>query len=219
MKILAPKNENDDIVNKKYVDDGLSGKQATLVSGNNIKTIDGNNILGSGDLEIITSDIEQKNLYTFEGIDYYYQFYGASSLSGIIVNIGYEVDVVLATLALINQSVEELQQSYAPTLSAIQAIHIPDDVYESSTLIINIHNLGCMTCYISPSTKYVQSAIFTNFEQGYSVNFGSNPNALTIYYSAVNSVKSTTVANIVTCTTAQYNSSSKDSNTMYLITD
>ena len=219
MKILAPKNENDDIVNKKYVDDGLSGKQATLVSGNNIKTIDGNDILGSGDLEIITSDIEQKNIYDFEGVNYYYQFYGASSLSGITVNIGYNVDVVFATLVLINQSVEELEQGYAPTLSAIQGIHIPDNVYESPTLIINIHNLGCMTCYINPSTKYVQSAIFTNFEQGYSVNFGADPNNLTIYYSAKKKVASETIKNIVACTTAEYNESSKSSDTIYLITD
>ena len=35
---------------KKYVDDGLSNKQATLISGTNIKTINSNSILGSGDL-------------------------------------------------------------------------------------------------------------------------------------------------------------------------
>lgn len=219
MKILSAINENDDIIRKKYVDDGLDSKQPTLISGTNIKTIDGNNILGSGNLEIITSDIEQKNAYIFEGITYYYQFYGTSSLDGIIVNIGYEVDVVLATLALINETIEELAQDYAATLAAIQNIHIPDTVYESPVLIINIHNLGCMTCHINSNTKYVESAVFTNFEQGYSVNFGIDPNNLTVYYSAKKKVGSETIKNIVTCTTAEYNASSKSSDTIYLITD
>lgn len=219
MKILSAINENDDIVRKKYVDDGLGSKQPTLISGTNIKTIDGNNILGSGNLEIITSDIEQKNAYILEGITYYYQFYGTSSLDGIIVNIGYEVDVVLATLALINETIEELARDYAVTLAAIQNIHIPDTVYESPVLIINIHNLGCMTCHINSDTKYVESAVFTNFEQGYSVNFGADPNNLTIYYSASDKVESKNITNIVTCTSTEYDSLSKDSSTLYLITD
>lgn len=37
---------------KQYVDDGLAAKQATLVSGTNIKTINSQSILGSGDLTI-----------------------------------------------------------------------------------------------------------------------------------------------------------------------
>lgn len=37
-------------INKGYVDDGLSGKQDTLVSGTNIKTINGLSIIGSGEL-------------------------------------------------------------------------------------------------------------------------------------------------------------------------
>lgn len=37
---------------KTYVDNGLSTKQNTLISGTNIKTINGNSLLGSGDLTI-----------------------------------------------------------------------------------------------------------------------------------------------------------------------
>lgn len=37
---------------KQYVDDGLSNKQDTLVSGTNIKTVNGNSLLGSGDIAI-----------------------------------------------------------------------------------------------------------------------------------------------------------------------
>ena len=48
---------------KTYVDNGLSAKQATLVSGTNIKTINGNSLLGSGDLTIAGGG----------GADYYLQ--------------------------------------------------------------------------------------------------------------------------------------------------
>ena len=174
----------------KCVYDELEEKQDELVSGTNIKTINNQNILGSGNINIsgtINSDVEQKHSYNLSGQTYYYQFYGVSSIDNITVNVGVEVDVIYATLALIMQSIEVLQNGYAPTLSAIQGIHIPNDAYETNTMVIAIHNLGCMTCYIDPSTKYVTQAIFTNFEQGYSVNFGENPNALTVYYSALNS--------------------------------
>lgn len=52
MKILAPITENEDISSKAYVDTGLSSKQATLVSGTNIKTINNESILGSGNISI-----------------------------------------------------------------------------------------------------------------------------------------------------------------------
>lgn len=41
---------NNQLANKGYVDTGLSGKQSTLVSGTNIKTINNNSILGNGDI-------------------------------------------------------------------------------------------------------------------------------------------------------------------------
>ena len=44
--------DNNDIPNKKYVDDLASTKQNTLVSGTNIKTINGDSLIGSGDLII-----------------------------------------------------------------------------------------------------------------------------------------------------------------------
>lgn len=40
------------IANKEYVDGAISGKQDTLVSGTNIKTINDNSILGSGNINI-----------------------------------------------------------------------------------------------------------------------------------------------------------------------
>lgn len=40
------------IASEQYIDDKLDGKQPTLVSGTNIKTINGESILGSGDIVI-----------------------------------------------------------------------------------------------------------------------------------------------------------------------
>lgn len=45
---------NDHAASKKYVDDGLSDKQAVLVSGTNIKTINNQSLLGSGNIDIQT---------------------------------------------------------------------------------------------------------------------------------------------------------------------
>ena len=44
--------DSGDAVPKSYVDNGLSEKQATLVSGTNIKTVNGNSLLGSGDIAV-----------------------------------------------------------------------------------------------------------------------------------------------------------------------
>ena len=46
---------NDHAASKKYIDDGLSNKQAVLVSGTNIKTINNQSLLGSGNIDIQTS--------------------------------------------------------------------------------------------------------------------------------------------------------------------
>jgi len=43
---------NNHAASKKYVDDGLNSKQATLVSGTNIKTINNQSVLGSGNLNL-----------------------------------------------------------------------------------------------------------------------------------------------------------------------
>lgn len=41
------------VANTEFVSKSLEGKQDTLVSGTNIKTINGESIVGSGDLEIV----------------------------------------------------------------------------------------------------------------------------------------------------------------------
>lgn len=58
--------DNGDAVPKSYVDSQVSTKQATLVSGTNIKTINGTSLLGSGDITIggTPSAIDANTIHT-----------------------------------------------------------------------------------------------------------------------------------------------------------
>ena len=48
--------ENGNLIDETEMNSALAGKQATLVSGTNIKTINGTSLLGSGDITLQTSD-------------------------------------------------------------------------------------------------------------------------------------------------------------------
>ena len=72
---------------KSYVDSGLSGKQATLASGTNIKTLNGNSILGSGDLTTNSALIGNAALFTFSFVDTANTFYTAPSPSGGVIDL------------------------------------------------------------------------------------------------------------------------------------
>lgn len=52
----------DDATSRAYVDNGLNGKQAKLISGTNIKTINGNSLLGGGDLVIDAGRVNWGNI-------------------------------------------------------------------------------------------------------------------------------------------------------------
>lgn len=53
----ADKSDLEDLATKDELTSGLSGKQATLISGTNIKTIEGTSLLGSGDIQITASQV------------------------------------------------------------------------------------------------------------------------------------------------------------------
>lgn len=52
MKYLGEISDTKDMVNKGYVDQALSSKQDTLISGTNIKTINGESVVGNGNLAV-----------------------------------------------------------------------------------------------------------------------------------------------------------------------
>lgn len=66
MSSKADLSDLDDYVTIDNFNSGLSSKQATLISGTNIKTIEGNSILGSGNIQITA---EQVGTYTSSEID------------------------------------------------------------------------------------------------------------------------------------------------------
>ena len=84
--ITTPTQSNH-IANKRYVDNAISGKQDTLVSGTNIKTINGESILGSGNITIqgggafdvvdlpwitgVPTNISRNGIYKITGDIYY----------------------------------------------------------------------------------------------------------------------------------------------------
>jgi len=72
---------------KSYVDTGLSGKQATLVSGTNIKTLNGSSILGSGNLSVNSALVGNAALFTFSFVDTANTFYTAPSPSGGVIDL------------------------------------------------------------------------------------------------------------------------------------
>lgn len=58
------------VYNKTEIDTALNGKQDSLVSGINIKTINGNSILGSGNVEITGGGSSNKTWYFTEASDF-----------------------------------------------------------------------------------------------------------------------------------------------------
>jgi len=94
---------NNQLVNKKYVDDSLVSKQDLLVSGSNIKTINNESILGSGDISItgeLPSITTATNIWELEegiydvesGVNLYYKSggYVTTSSYGAFLFVGHE---------------------------------------------------------------------------------------------------------------------------------
>lgn len=52
-----------------YQDSIISNKQSTLISGQNIKTINGQDILGEGNIEIVGGEVDLTNYYTKDEIE------------------------------------------------------------------------------------------------------------------------------------------------------
>lgn len=94
---------NNQLVNKKYVDDSLVSKQDLLVSGSNVKTINNESILGSGDISITgklpsittTTNIWELNQGVYDvgpSVNLYYKSSGyvTTSSYGAFLFVGHE---------------------------------------------------------------------------------------------------------------------------------
>ena len=98
---------NNQLVNKKYVDDSLVSKQDILVSGSNVKTINNESILGSGDISItgkLPSITTATNIWELEegiydvgpSVNLYYKSGGYVTTSsygfGVFLFVGHEAN-------------------------------------------------------------------------------------------------------------------------------
>ena len=64
--LLGDKADKSDTYTKQEVDTALSGKQATLVSGTNIKTVGGTSLLGSGNVPTLKASLDGETLVLAE---------------------------------------------------------------------------------------------------------------------------------------------------------
>lgn len=85
--------DNTNYPSEKLVKDSLDGKQATLVSGTNLKTVNGNSLLGAGNLSVIGREVLSADRTYFVSLS------GSDSNSGLtagaaFLTVQHAVDVV-----------------------------------------------------------------------------------------------------------------------------
>lgn len=161
----------------------LDGKQATLVSGTNIKTIGGENILGSGNLEVpLGNDIAIINLdanqnYTFT----------SSSPSKIIVKVSATVRTAIGSTPVLTFTNEPLK----PTEIVLDITRLAD-AYDNKLVTSGVwNNRNLIYQTIRPT---LSSSYSTGFVLFGGVKFNSTGSFFDIKYTTLHT-SSTDVAN------------------------
>lgn len=137
----------DEIENKGYANKSeLNSKQETLVSGTNVKTINGQSILGSGDLKIATMPLSTSTSSTMSLSPNIYYRNTSTSLTSLSISLGNVTDNTI-----INEYfIEFTTSSNGTTISLPNTIkwangEIPTFEANTTYQISIINNLGvCM---------------------------------------------------------------------------
>ena len=137
----------DEIENKGYANKSeLNSKQETLVSGTNVKTINGQSILGSGDLKIATMPLSTSTSSTMSLSPNIYYRNTSTSLTSLTISLGNVTDNTI-----INEYfIEFTTSSNGTTISLPNTIkwangEIPTFEANTTYQISIINNLGvCM---------------------------------------------------------------------------
>lgn len=104
-------------VNKSYVDSALNGKQDKLTSGTNIKTVNGQSLLGSGDIAISGGgDVTAAGNNTFTGNNVFSGFAIADILDGTQYQITGDNGILMFTNGVTNEDIQ-LNGVATPTYS------------------------------------------------------------------------------------------------------
>lgn len=275
MKNLSAVDENKDIATKEYVDTGLSGKQATLVSGTNIKTINNQSILGSGNIGIQggnstdvqvngTSIVSNDTANIITNSEYNSStnkiatmndvptdtndltngagFQNSTQVESAITGKGY---ITSANVAFTNQA-----NSFSNNQTFNGGITVNGNITQNgSAYETHAEEVFSRNDYIilrDGATGGLASGSYAGFqakkydgtndgrlvfdsngvarvgdvgdEQALATRAESPTDGATMVWDS-SSLKLVSGFKIISCTTAQYNASSKDSNTIYLITD
>ena len=167
--------ENDsDFVTSTTLDESLDGKQDTLVSGTNIKTINGKSILGAGDLEITLSDdsLEAVKLPGVNTSDGYF----SSTDSALL----FEGDRTLSILFTTSSVFDE-----------VQPLFVNNNNWKG--IYIGVTEVGALIIYEGSSNVYSQ---VLNTSSTYLLTITEGSGVYTVYVSAVN-VKSGSLTSYV----------------------
>ena len=115
-----------DVASVTYVDSGLSGKQATLVSGANIKTINSTSLLGSGNIAISASpagssgEVQYNNAGAFGGMTAVV-YAGSVTLLTVTSQAASDVPLLVKGAASQSGNLIETRNSSNTVLTAITA--------------------------------------------------------------------------------------------------
>lgn len=186
MKYLGQIIDDEDLVNKEYVDDEVATKQDTLVSGTNIKTINSQSILGSGNINVGSGGSQTTWWGTSSTT--------ASTTAKVVTCEGF----TLTTGALISVYFSTSNTADAPTLNVnstgAKSIYVGNSVCNGTTNVLKWSGNTVLTfMYDGTYWKYISSVS--------AGSVASSRGAGTWYGScseqASNSAKTSTIANFV----------------------
>ena len=149
----------------------LNGKQATLVSGTNIKTINGQDVLGSGDIVIEDNEVDLSNYYNKTEVELLIAGGAGGSLEGVTLaqTTGSGTDVIMSQKA-VSDRIEYTNLNPVPT--AIGGVEAGTTF--NKTPIIDILN-SLLYPYQNPSFSSfsIDGQSSGSFELGYTYPSGN----------------------------------------------
>ena len=155
------------------IDEAISGKQDTLVSGTNIKTIKGSSVLGSGDLSV--SDFTE---------------YTGTTLDILSENLTKGLYIAKNAITLLNTPVDPPGNTYSIPINSHFIISYDGNLYRS---------IQCLDTAFYPDVSFFgfKDVLCAEFDNGWKVTAFTSMNAL---YKAINDIPVITVDDALSAT-------------------
>ena len=171
-------------------DQDLSGKQDTLVSGTNIKTINGESLLGSTDIVISA---------------------GGGDLSTTDIDTLSKLNTIVTDATLIDTADARLSDSRTPTAHN----HTASEITDFDTEVSNNTDVAANTAKTGITAQQAADILTNNAKVGVTTEEANTINSIT----AGEPTGSDQVLNVVSLTQAEYDAGTPVSTTHYIITD